>query len=94
MSRPGLVVGLVVGLCLRCRFFLCLLVLFGFALGAGRRRAEARRHEAQRRREAAALARREAEAAARKAAGGMLDRPVGRPTKKQRRQIHRFKESG
>lgn len=39
------------------------------------------------------IARREAEAAARKAAGGMLDRPVGRPTKKQRRQIHRFRES-
>lgn len=34
---------------------------------------------------------REAAAAARKAAGGMLDRPAGRPTKKQRRQIHRFK---
>ncbi len=36
---------------------------------------------------------REAEAAARKAAGGMLDRPPGRPSKKQRRQIHRFRES-
>lgn len=36
---------------------------------------------------------REAEAAARKAAGGMIDRPAKRPTKKQRRQIHRFKES-
>lgn len=36
---------------------------------------------------------REAEAAARKAAGGMIDRPPGRPNKKQRRQIHRFKES-
>lgn len=35
--------------------------------------------------------RRESEAAARKAAGGMIDRPVSRPTKKQRRQIHRFK---
>ena len=35
---------------------------------------------------------REAEAAARKAAGGMIDRPARRPTKKQRRQIHRFKE--
>ena len=35
---------------------------------------------------------REAEAAARKAAGGMIDRPAQRPTKKQRRQIHRFKE--
>ena len=42
---------------------------------------------------AESIARREAEAAARKAAGGMLDRPVGRPTKKQRRQIHRFRES-
>ncbi|MFT6052697.1 MAG: ribosome-associated heat shock protein Hsp15 [Halioglobus sp.] len=39
------------------------------------------------------LAKREAEAAARKAAGGMIDRPVNRPTKKQRRQIHRFKDS-
>ncbi len=37
-------------------------------------------------------ARREAEAAARKAAGGMIDRPAHRPTKKQRRQIHRFKD--
>jgi len=37
-------------------------------------------------------ARREAEAAARKAAGGMIDRPAQRPTKKQRRQIHRFKD--
>jgi len=36
-------------------------------------------------------ARREAEAAARKAAGGMIDRPLHRPSKKQRRQIHRFK---
>ena len=36
---------------------------------------------------------REAEAAARKAAGGMIDRPPGKPSKKQRRQIHRFKES-
>jgi len=33
------------------------------------------------------------DAAARKAAGGMIDRPAKRPTKKQRRQIHRFKES-
>ena len=41
---------------------------------------------------AESLARREAEAAARKAAGGMIDRPAHRPTKKQRRQIHRFKE--
>ena len=37
--------------------------------------------------------RREAEAAARKAAGGMVNRPARRPTKKQRRQIHRFKET-
>ncbi len=37
------------------------------------------------------IARREAEAAARKAAGGMIDRPAQRPSKKQRRQIHRFK---
>lgn len=35
---------------------------------------------------------REAAAAARKAAGGMIDRPATRPTKKQRRQIHRFKQ--
>jgi len=40
----------------------------------------------------ASLKKREAEAAARKAAGGMIDRPAHRPTKKQRRQIHRFKE--
>jgi ribosome-associated heat shock protein Hsp15 len=39
------------------------------------------------------IAKRETEAAARKAAGGMIDRPPGRPSKKQRRQIHRFKES-
>lgn len=39
------------------------------------------------------IKKREAEAAARKAAGGMIDRPAGRPTKKQRRQIHRFKET-
>ena len=32
-------------------------------------------------------------AAARKAAGGMIDRPASRPTKKQRRQIHRFRDS-
>lgn len=36
---------------------------------------------------------REGDAAARKAAGGMIDRPAKRPTKKQRRQIHSFKES-
>ncbi len=40
------------------------------------------------------VARREAEAAARKAAGGMIERPERRPTKKQRRQIHRFRELG
>ncbi len=39
------------------------------------------------------LEKREADAAARKAAGGMIDRPAKRPTKKQRRQIHSFKES-
>ena len=37
-------------------------------------------------------ARREAEAATRKAAGGMIERPATRPSKKQRRQIHRFKD--
>lgn len=42
---------------------------------------------------AESIARREAEAAARKAAGGMIERPAQRPTKKQRRQIHRFKDS-
>jgi ribosome-associated heat shock protein Hsp15 len=35
---------------------------------------------------------REAQAQARKAAGGMIDRPARRPTKQQRRQIHRFKD--
>lgn len=39
------------------------------------------------------IARRESEAAARKAAGGMIERPATKPTKKQRRQIHRFKET-
>ena len=38
------------------------------------------------------IEKREAEAAARKAAGGMIDRPAGRPTKRQRRHIHRFKD--
>lgn len=33
-------------------------------------------------------------AAARKAAGGMIERPERRPTKKQRRQIHRFRDFG
>ncbi len=42
---------------------------------------------------AESLAKREAQALARKAAGGMLDRPDRRPTKKQRRQIHAFKDS-
>lgn len=38
------------------------------------------------------IARREKESAARKAAGGMIERPAQRPNKKQRRQIHRFKD--
>ena len=38
------------------------------------------------------IARREAEAAARKAAGGMIERPMKRPSKRERRQIHRFRE--
>jgi ribosome-associated heat shock protein Hsp15 len=37
------------------------------------------------------LAKREEQALARKAAGGMIDRPAHRPSKQQRRQIHRFK---
>lgn len=37
------------------------------------------------------LAKREEQALARKAAGGMIDRPAQRPDKRQRRQIHRFK---
>ncbi len=41
---------------------------------------------------AESIARREAEAEARKAAGGMIERPPRRPTKKQRRQIHRFRD--
>ncbi len=40
----------------------------------------------------ASIERREAEAAARKAAGGMIERPLRRPTKRERRQIHRFRE--
>ncbi len=40
------------------------------------------------------IARRESAAAARKAAGGMIERPVKRPTKKERRQIHRFRDLG
>ncbi|GHD39332.1 RNA-binding S4 domain-containing protein [Parahalioglobus pacificus] len=38
------------------------------------------------------IARREAEAVARKAAGGMIERPMKRPSKRERRQIHRFRE--
>ena len=38
------------------------------------------------------IERREREAQARKAAGGMLHRPESRPSKKQRRQIHRFRQ--
>jgi len=41
---------------------------------------------------AQSIARREAEAAARKAAGGMIERPLRRPSKRQRRQIHRFRD--
>ena len=41
---------------------------------------------------AESAAKRENEAAARKAAGGMIERPARRPSKKQRRQIHRFKD--
>lgn len=40
----------------------------------------------------ASIKKRETEAVARKTAGGMIDKPVNRPTKKQRRQIHRFKQ--
>ena len=40
---------------------------------------------------AESIARREPNAA-RKAAGGMLHRPERRPSKKHRRQIHRFKQ--
>ena len=38
------------------------------------------------------IEKRESHAAARRAAGGMLERPDRRPTKRQRRQIHRFKQ--
>jgi len=41
---------------------------------------------------AESLAKREAQALARKAAGGMLHCPAQRPTKQQRRQLHRFKD--
>lgn len=37
------------------------------------------------------IKRREQASALRKAAGGMIERPAQRPNKKQRRQIHRFK---
>ena len=40
----------------------------------------------------ASIEKREAQALARKAAGGMIDRPAHKPSKQQRRQIHRFKE--
>jgi len=40
----------------------------------------------------ASLARRTAEAQARRAAGGMIERPARRPSKRERRQIHRFRE--
>ena len=39
------------------------------------------------------IQRRENAAAARKAAGGMLERPLRKPSKKERRQIHRFKDA-
>lgn len=39
------------------------------------------------------IERRESAATARKAAGGMLERPVRKPNKKERRQIHRFRDS-
>lgn len=38
------------------------------------------------------IERREAQALARKAAGGMIDRPPGKPSKQQRRHILRFKD--
>jgi len=41
---------------------------------------------------AESIARRETAAAARRAAGDMTGRRPGRPTKKERRQIHRFKQ--
>ena len=39
------------------------------------------------------IQRREHAAAARKAAGGMLERPLRKPSKKERRQIHRFRDA-
>ena len=41
---------------------------------------------------AESVEKRESHAAARRAAAGMLERPERRPTKRQRRQIHRFKQ--
>jgi ribosome-associated heat shock protein Hsp15 len=41
---------------------------------------------------AESVEKREAQARARKAAGGMIDHPAQRPSKQQRRQIHRLKE--
>jgi len=41
---------------------------------------------------ASSIERRTKAGEARKAAGGMLHKPEHRPTKKQRRQIHRFKQ--
>ncbi|PID54777.1 MAG: RNA-binding protein [Gammaproteobacteria bacterium] len=38
--------------------------------------------------------RRKQNAELRKAAGGMVERPATRPNKRQRRQIHRFKQQG
>ena len=38
------------------------------------------------------IQRREKAAMARKAAGGMLERPERKPSKRERRQIHRFRE--
>ena len=40
----------------------------------------------------ASIARREGEAAARRAAGGMMPNPKRRPSKRERRQIHRFRD--
>jgi len=39
------------------------------------------------------IQRREHAAAARKAAGGMLERPLRKPSKRERRQIHRFRDA-
>ena len=40
------------------------------------------------------IARRQRSAQARKLAGGMTERPARRPDKRQRRQIHRFRDLG